>query len=243
MGRPRNNGTVRPDLIDSVFGRLTVKSCYYKSSPSKDRPNKRIAYALCECECGNTKEIRVTGLTYSKTLSCGCLQREAITKHGMSYTSVYGVWGSMVSRCTNPHHDEWDSYGGRGITVCDRWLKFENFYEDMGDRPSDKHSLDRLDNDKSYSNDNCEWRLPRDQMNNRRNTVKLTHNGITKPASEWADESWVKANGINHELIISRKYLGWDDIKTLETPVMSSYQIALANIRDETGKFISSQLS
>lgn len=105
--------------------------------------------------------------------------------HGMSKTPTYRCWSYMLSRCRNPNDTGYADYGGRGISVCDRWRYFENFYEDMGGRP-DNHSLDRIDNNGPYSPDNCRWAIIEVQANNKRSSLFLTWNGQTKTAAQWA---------------------------------------------------------
>ncbi|WP_327421881.1 hypothetical protein OG763_15195 [Streptomyces sp. NBC_01230] len=107
---------------------------------------------------------------WGKTASCGCLRREVTTQrsttHGYSYSSEYRTWGDMVARCTNPNHKRWADYGGRGITVCDRWKNFANFLADMGERPVGRE-LDRIDNNRGYEPDNCRWTDRSTQQKNR----------------------------------------------------------------------------
>lgn len=150
----------RPIPKGSVFGRLTVL---------RDRlPGEK--KALCRCECGIEKEIAIDRLG-GKTRSCGCLRREVAAtlkaSHGMADTKIYYIWADMVARCTRPTHARYVDYGGRGITVCEQWRKFDGFYADMGDRP-DGLSLDRKDNNAGYSPGNCRWATPSEQMKNRR---------------------------------------------------------------------------
>lgn len=99
----------------------------------------------------------------------------------------------MIQRCTNPNHQNHSSYGGRGITICEEWFDFCNFYRDMGDKPTQKHSIDRIDNNKGYYKENCRWATKSEQQNNRRDTVYLTLKGETKPVTIWSKELGVSA--------------------------------------------------
>lgn len=126
---------------------------------------------LCRCDCGTEKVIRSCNL--KSQISCGCYRREfaktvgRVQTHGMSYTPTYKSWQCMKSRCLDSNDPHYPDYGGRGIKICKRWLKFENFLEDMGKRPEGK-TLDRKNNDKGYSKSNCRWASPKEQANNRR---------------------------------------------------------------------------
>lgn len=170
------------------------------------------AYWECRCDCGNTLSVQGRNLRNTHTRSCGCLQREgssrANTKHGRSGDSIYKIWKGINDRCLNPMRKEFPHYGGRGITVCDRWHRdtpraFENFLEDMGERPSKRHTVDRTDNDGPYSPENCRWATRRDQGNNRRTNVPFTHEGLTQTVTEWAREL-----GINSSTVFNRIHRG-----------------------------------
>lgn len=125
----------------------------------------------CKCKCGNIKNIRADRLKSGNTKSCGCLWKEAIIKanstHGMYKSLEYASWLHMLNRCGNPKNDGYDGYGGRGITVCKRWLKFENFFEDMGIRKKGL-SIERIDNNKGYYKENCKWATTLEQSRNKR---------------------------------------------------------------------------
>lgn len=128
-------------------------------------------------------------------------------KHSRRYTPEYVAWEHMKQRCNNKKHPAFHHYGGRGITVCERWANsFENFFDDMGERPSPKHSLDRYpNNDGNYEPSNCRWATDKEQVNNRRLTTPITFKGETLPPSGWA-----KKFGINAETVRRRHKMGVD---------------------------------
>jgi hypothetical protein len=146
------------DRTDQTYGRLTVIS---RAAIQKSRT----AEWIYRCQCGNFSVVRSTHLTSGDTQSCGCLQSEAVTTHGhtpridgkVTTSSTYTSWRSMKQRCNNPVHDSYQWYGGRGITYDPRWEDFTNFLADMSERPSKKHQLHRLDNDRPYTKSNCVW--------------------------------------------------------------------------------------
>lgn len=172
----------------------------------------------CICDCGNVGVVRDLELRIGKSKSCGCYARDRVAvtakKHGMSRSREYTSWLKMKSRCTDPGCGHYDRYGGRGITVCERWLNsFENFLEDMGQRP-DETSLDRVDNSKGYYPGNCRWATVREQQRNQRRTRMLELDGVRQPISTWADLLGVPANSL-----WSRCKSGWDDERVLTTPL------------------------
>ncbi len=145
-------------------------------------------YAKYLCECGNYTITRKSRVKNLKTRSCGCLRKTINTKHGMSKTSEYSIWENMKSRCYNKKTRSYSDYGKRGIVVCLRWIdSFENFFNDMGKKPAGKYTLDRIDNNKNYSPDNCKWSLLLDQANNKRSTIRVTIDGKTRSLKQWCD--------------------------------------------------------
>lgn len=124
-------------------------------------------------------------------------------KHGMHETPIYMVWESMIQRCYNVNFHQYKDYGGRGITVCDKWKTFEGFYEDMGDRPEGM-TLERLDNSKCYCKENCKWATRKEQANNRRTNKLITYNNKTQTLAQWVDEL-----GLNYDTVKRRLYRNW----------------------------------
>jgi len=131
-------------------------------------------YWVCKCDCGIVKEISSLSLSGAGTQSCGCLKRERITTHNMTHTPEYRTWWGMLQRCENPKNSRYTDYGGRGISVCERWKTFQNFFDDMGNRPSANHSIDRWpDNDRGYEPGNCRWATrSQQQLNKRQNNTE-----------------------------------------------------------------------
>lgn len=125
----------------------------------------------CKCACGAEVIVSIGSLRSGNTKSCGCLHVETARNknlsHGRCRTKIYSIWTHMLQRCRNPNRPRYHDYGGRGITVCKRWLTFENFFEDMGEVPAG-HTLDRIDNDGNYEPKNCKWSTPTEQTKNSR---------------------------------------------------------------------------
>lgn len=147
------------------YGRLIVIA---DRQPGEDR-------VVCRCDCGNEVSVGMHSLDTGETRSCGCLRRDVAAarsrKHGMCGTSEYDIWAAMVQRTTNPNNAAFANYGGRGIGVCDRWREFANFFADMGPRPEGL-TLERIDNERGYSPENCKWATYSEQRHNRRDTTE-----------------------------------------------------------------------
>jgi hypothetical protein len=177
----------RVDLSGMTFGRLTVI--------------KPVAGSrwLCECSCGATVSPKTSSLRSGNTKSCGCYRSQFTTgrnitsgTHGMSNTPEHRIWRNIHQRCENANDNDFKNYGDRGITVSAEWTSFEQFYADMGPRPTSLHTIERLDNDGPYSKNNCVWADRKSQARNRRSTLIIEHNGIVKSATQWAEELGIK---------------------------------------------------
>jgi hypothetical protein len=146
---------------------------------------------LCRCDCGRVAIVNQGTLVSGKSQSCGCLNREttlkALTTHGMVHTRVYRIWVGMKARCLNPRSCSFENYGGRGITICDKWLSFAGFYEDMGPTYHDGLTIDRIDNSLGYYKENCRWATHAQQNCNKRDNQTVTFQGETKTVSQWSD--------------------------------------------------------
>lgn len=206
------------NLTGKKFGRLTALKDVGK--------NKRGRVWECMCDCGKFVQVISTYLTSMHTRSCGCLQPDMAKASGekrrthghtsnknKQFAYEYHTWASMKNRCYRVGNASYKNYGARGITVCDRWLNsFENFYADMGPRPSNEHSLDRIDTNSGYSPENCRWADKYQQAQTRTNVRAITAFGKTQSAAAWERDT-----GIPSMVIRNRLDSGWDVEKTLTT--------------------------
>ena len=186
------------NLSGMRFGKLIA------IEPIRKKYAKKLKW-LCNCDCGSVG-IKITSnyLIAGHTKSCGCIRQ---TNGGLTLkeNKTYKVWQHMIDRCYNPKAASYVSHGGRGITVCKRWLdSFSNFFEDMG-RSENKKQLDRIDNNGNYESSNCRWVTSKENCNNKRTNVMLTAFGKTQTAQQWAEEY-----GIDHKKFRQRlRRDGW----------------------------------
>lgn len=165
-------------LTGKRFGRLTVLGEGTRTAGGLFR-------WLCACDCGNQLSVMAGSLRSGATVSCGCRHAEittafgpALVRHGLARTPTYRSWQSMIQRCLNENHQSFECYGGRGISVCERWTTFDGFLSDMGIRPTGT-TLDRVDNDRGYEPSNCRWATGHEQTVNRR-TTKLSADDVAE---------------------------------------------------------------
>lgn len=201
--------TRRPPTTFKVgdrYGRLVIVA-------EAGRQSNGSRAALCRCDCGAETTVRFSRLATGSTKSCGCLAAETHRTHGMSESSTFVSWMSMLNRCYNEKTPNYANYGARGIAVCQRWREsFENFLADMGERPEGK-TLDRYpDKNGNYEPENCRWATYQEQNRNRRSNSLLTYNGVTKCIAEWAAEFNVNADAISWRL-----KRGWSAHEALTT--------------------------
>lgn len=177
------------DLKGKRFGRLIVLE-------RAQKPNANNAMWRCRCDCGGETIAAASNIAGGTTRSCGCLAKEAARKllqdnrytflHGKSHTVEHSTWMRMIDRCHNPSNSRYAGWGGRGISVCPEWRNdFMAFLNHVGKKPSPKHSIDRIDNDRGYGPGNCRWALPYTQMRNSRLVVFVEIDGIRLCVSDW----------------------------------------------------------
>ncbi len=208
------------DLTGKRFGRLTVikrDEDYIQASG-----RRRIMW-LCNCDCGAVKSVMGDNLRSGKSTSCGCLTREEAarknTTHHETDTNLYAIWSSMKGRCYNKNNTNYYRYGGRGITVCDEWrLHYEVFRDWMlangfYENNHKTMTLDRIDNNRGYTPDNCRLVDAKAQANNRSRCRLYTYCGRTQNIMQWSEET-----GINYKKLHHRLSHGWDIERALASP-------------------------
>lgn len=194
------------DLSGQRIGRLLVKE-------RRGSDSWRSALWFCKCDCGNECIVSSSNLRKSHTQSCGCLQREATSKanttHGHRYSRLYGIWNAMIGRCHRKNSKAYPLYGGRGIAVCDEWKSFEGFLKwSLENGYEDGLSIDRVDNDKGYSPDNCRWATMEIQANNKRTNITIEYNGEHHTIAEWS-----KILGVKYATLYMRYKRGMEVVK------------------------------
>lgn len=212
-------GTRKSIPVGTVFSGWTVIA---EAEPGFEKNGQMVSYSQCRCECGVVANVRNNSLKRKQSTSCGCKRTEKViasrvshgaTRFGKTATE-YKAWQSMMLRTGNSNTRSFPRYGGRGITVCDRWLNsFEAFLEDMGQRPSSEHSIDRIDNNGNYEPTNCRWATRSEQQNNRAVSRHLVVHGVKKSLPEWAREV-----GIHSKTIHERLRRGWSDEDAVMRP-------------------------
>jgi hypothetical protein len=200
------------DLTGHTYARLTVLS-------QAPRKKGRIVWQ-CQCSCGVIVVVAGGNLRSGTTRSCGCYQKERVStsnrRHGKSRTTEYNIWCGMIQRCSDPRHEAFKNYGGRGITVCAAWREsFEQFLADMGPRPTLKHTLDRKENNGPYSKENCRWTTRMMQANNKRGNKFLLYQGRKQTINLWAHEFHLQPATLWARLFIYK----WSIERALTSPV------------------------
>lgn len=201
-------------LIGKTFNRLTVTGIC--RVPWKHGTRSGLIW---RCSCGVEGQCPKWAVIDGKKKSCGCLKIQSLIErrktHGQSGKITYKIWASMIQRCMNPYASGFKRYGGRGITVCERWLAFSNFFADMGERPKGLF-IERKDNNGNYEPGNCCWATKIAQSRNTRRNRMLTFQGRTQPMCAWADEMKISQSNLENRI----NQLGWSVEKSLTTPVV-----------------------
>jgi hypothetical protein len=197
------------NMIGKTFGKLSVIS--------EDGYLGALLSFKCLCDCGKVATVRGTSLRSGNTTSCGCVHKKMVgnlnRRHGLNASTEYSIWQNMITRCTNANSNCFYRYGGRGISVSNEWRNFEKFYADMGKRPNGM-TLDRIDNNGSYSKDNCRWATLGEQARNTRRTKLVEYNGKTQCLKDWANEVGMAYNTLRKRFVL----YNWSFEKALTTP-------------------------
>lgn len=214
QGPPPSVAHIDLSLAGQRFGRLTALSYAGQSAGGAQQ-------WVCACQCGGQTTARAIDLRKGLKRSCGCLAAEGLRRlaaknrtHGMTGTATFTVWRSMHARCKNPKSKDYPNYGGRGIAVCERWDRFENFLADMGERPA-RLTLERSDNERGYEPGNCRWATIREQNLNTRANRVLEVAGERHPISMWAELTGISKSTLRRRVI----ELGWSHERAVTEPV------------------------
>ena len=209
-----------PDLIGKKYGKLTVIE---RVGSKRISAKSSVSLWRCKCDCGGERITPASPLYLKRTTSCGCNRyKERNVRHGhagnahkkLKPSSTYTAWRSMIVRCTEPKCSAYKRYGGRGITVCERWFKFENFLADMGEKPSKNLSLDRIDGNGNYEPSNCRWATSIEQATNRDCVRRLEYQGDIYSLAALA-----RLANCSEEVIRYRLNRGWSVVDAVEKPV------------------------
>ena len=201
--------------VGDVFGRLSVEG-FHRSK--KEGGKRSRTYLLCKCSCGVLKTVAIHSLLTGVTKSCGCLKVElnsiSRSTHGLSHrTPIYDSWQNMLKRCYSQNNQDYSNYGGRGVSVCERWKDFKNFFDDLQPTWEKGLSLDRTDVNGNYEPLNCKWVTSLEQGNNTRRNVRLTIKGETKTLAQWVRITGMKT----HKTASWRLEQGWSHCAAIFT--------------------------
>ena len=191
-----------------------------------DKPRSLDQHRVCET-CGEPfpKPHNEHGASWARRRFCSIKCRKPNLKHGSAWKAPeYAIWQAIIQRCTNPNARTWNRYGGRGITICERWRSYVNFITDVGKRPSPTLSLDRIDNMRGYEPGNCRWTDIKTQARNTRLNRRLTVNGQSRPITEWAELFGIKPN-----TIATRLRSGWSEARAVQEPCNSQFRTRRAH--------------
>ena len=182
----------------------------------------------CKCDCGTSRHVRAANLEKRLSKSCGCARKESCTSklstHGLSKTPLYRVWKGMRKRCLNPKEPGFHNYGGRGVSVCNRWNEFANFDKDMGSSYGRGMFIERIDNDGNYEPKNCRWATRKEQNRNKRDTIYLTYRGTTMPLVSWCEKL-----GVNYWTAHQRYHSGFSSKEILSLTHLPRRKLQIPN--------------
>lgn len=201
------------DITGERFSRLTVIGISHRNE-------RRRYFWKCKCDCGNEIIVSSNNLKSGNTKSCGCLNKEKMIArkktHGMYGTRIYSIWNNMIMRCEDKNIPLYERYGARGITVCDEWKNFDNFYKwAMENGYSDNLTIDRINYNGNYEPSNCRWAGIITQANNTRRNFYIEYQGETHTLAEWS-----RIIGFKYDLVKHRLYNGWDFETAIKTPIL-----------------------